>query len=126
MRIIQAPPEVTRPDPMVVGTSLPGRVKLSPNVLHVKAGTPLTQDSLGWRVARAGEPVVLFATTYGRGGDLVSVAREVVVQLPVRVVPCARYTIADVDETGYPDLRPDGDGPHWALTGDSVLLTPDV
>ncbi len=127
MRIYEVTDRPTRPDPLVLGSSLPVRVKLSPNVIHVKAGTPLCPGTLGWEVARSGEPVVLFATNAGRGSELVNVARELVVQLHTRnLVPCARYKITDVDETGYPTFAPDGDGPYFAVTDDSVLLTPDV
>ena len=127
MRIIVEPPKNTRPDPAVQGTV---RVKLSPNVLHAKAGSPLVQGADGWRVWKPdpGGEVVLFATTAGYGGSIVNVAREVMVDLqqPGLIVPCARYKIKDVDETGYPILEAAVDGPHLGLTDSAILLTPDI
>lgn len=125
MRII-IKQEATRVDPLTQSQPLPVRVKLSPNVTYVKAGTPLTESGTGWEVARAGVPIALFATNAGRGGDLVPVAREVVLLLPAKLTPCAHYRIADVDETGYITLEAALDGPYIALTDESILLTPDV
>jgi hypothetical protein len=129
MRILVEPATVTRPDPVVLGSSLLVRVKLSPNVMHVKAGTPLTPTPLGWDIARPGSEsvVILFATNVARGGELVNVAREVCIQLHARIlVPGARYKVGDVDETGYSQFVPDGDGPYYALSDESLLLTPDI
>lgn len=126
MRILVEPAGPSRVDPVVQGSSLPVRVKLSPNVVHVKAGTPLRASDLGWEVAREGAEAVLFATNAGRGGELVNVAREVALLLGQKyLLPCARYRIADVDDTGYVTLAPDPDGAHVALTDEIVLLTPD-
>jgi hypothetical protein len=126
MRIIVQNDRPARPDPIVRGSSLPDRVPLSPNALHVKAGTPLCAGLTGWEVAYPGRPVVLFATNAGRGGELVNVAREVSINLNQEIlVPCARYGVKDIDETGYVVFEPQVDGPYYALTRDTILLVPD-
>jgi hypothetical protein len=126
VRIIIAPATAGQPDLLVQSQPLPVRVKLSPNVTNVRSGTPLTEGGLGWEIARTGTQVYLFATNNGRGGDLIPVAREVVLQLPTRTLtPCAHYRIADIDETGRISLEAALDGPHIALTDESILLTPD-
>lgn len=128
MRIIQdksmTPP---RPDYSVEVTSLPTRVKLSPNVPHVKAGTPLRPGTLGWEPATDGQHVTMFAVAAGYGGDEVRVGREVVLDTAtVRVVPGARYTVGDIDATGYVTWKPDDNGSCTALTDHTILLTPDI
>jgi hypothetical protein len=41
-------------------------------------------------------------------------------------VPCARYALDDVDDTGYPRYVPKEDGPYFALTDEILLLVPDL
>ena len=126
MRILIEPPRNTRPDPAVAGGTLAHRVLLSPNVTHVKAGTPLRASALGWEADRDGGHTVLFAAAGGYGGALVPVYREVVLDVMSKyLVPGARYKIGEIDPTGYVTFEPDPEGPYTALTDQTILLTPD-
>ncbi len=129
MRIIVEKPRNTRPDPAIEAGSLATRVTLSPNVQHVKSGTPLRPSQLGWEPAPDGKHVVMFAYTGGYGGDVVTVAREVVLDvgdITPPLTPGARYGVADIDATGYTRFAPEAEGPYTALTDRTILLTPDV
>jgi hypothetical protein len=129
VRIIVEPPRSTRPDPMVEVGTLATRVQLSPNVTHVKAGTPLRPSGLGWEPDTDGANTVLFASNAGYGGSLLNACREAVLHLNplpgvIPLTPGARYKVGDIDATGFTTFEPASDGPYTALTDRTILLTP--
>lgn len=126
MRIRVEPPRNTRPDPMVESGTLGVRIKLSPNVQHVKAGTPLRPNLLGWEPSPEGAHTVLFAANAGHGGAIINANREMVLNvLQPLLTPCARYRVSQIDPNGYTTFIPDEAGPYVALTDELILLTPD-
>jgi hypothetical protein len=125
--VIDRTNEVTRPDPLVASGTLSVRISLSPNVQHVKAGTPLRPSLLGWEPDTDGGHTVLFAATPGHGGANVNACREVVLDTrrPSLLTPCARYKADSIDPTGYVSFAPSDDGSYVALSDELILLTPD-
>lgn len=125
MRIIIEQPRNTRPDPMVETGVLGTRVQLSPNVQHVKSGTPLRPSPLGWEPDPDGSHTVLFAFNAGYGGSIINACREAVLDINQKTLtPGASYKVGDIDATGYVTFEPDADGPYTALTGRTILLSP--
>lgn len=99
------------------------RIRVAPDVLHVKTGTPVKPGLLGWEIALPHEAPVAFAGNHHTAGESFVAYRAMTLETYVkRFSPGASYAITEIDDLGNIRLELDPGGPYLALSESQLLL----
>ena len=123
VRILEAQPTSSPRDPMAMTASHQVRIRLAPDVIRVKTGTPLKPGPLGWVPAPAGVGAELVAGSSRAGGEEVMAFRTVTLETyEKQFTPSLHYAIKDIDDVGNLAWVPDPAGRFLALNETQILV----